>query len=255
MNCKLCFREWDTHLILPEVLLPCAHTFCNKCLNEISDSLSCPDCGSLICDRKLNSAVFELVDHKSSTLLNELCSHLNRVESSKSMLQLRYEMKLQNIGKKIENFEREIENQARSQTEIILSNQAKLRTFLETEKNKINRNLKAFMNEDELVPAKIELIKANIKSSTNLKTHQMQCFINDLKNVLEQRNAKLVEIENISLNFEFERNDLIIINSDKIVGQLVFRSNSDSNNSVNQAILGINTLSSEIIVLTEILKN
>jgi hypothetical protein len=132
------------------------------------------------------------------------------------MLQLSYEIKLQNIEKKIENFEREIENQARSQIEIILSNQAKLRTLLEIEKNKINGNLKAFINEDELVPAKIELIKTNLKSSTNLKTHQMKCFINDLKSVFEHRNAKLKEIENISLNFEFERNDLIIINSDKI---------------------------------------
>jgi len=243
MNCKLCFRAWDTDLIRPEVLLPCAHTFCSECLNQLSDSLSCPDCGNLICDRKINSAVFELVNQKSGRLLDDLLSHLDQLESSESRLQLSYEIKLQNIEKKIAIIEKKIENQVRSQIEVILSGQANLRNLLEKEKIKINHSLKACLYEDELVSAKIELIKSNLKSSANLSTFKINSFINDLRNVFKQRNAKLKRIETINLNLEFESNDLIIINSKKIVGQIVVSS--------DQIPQSINTLTSPIIVIIE----
>ena len=246
MNCKLCYRAWDLNLIRPEVLLPCAHTFCwlinsstwvihlqlninylflctflfSECLDECLD-LSCPDCGSLICDRKLNTAVYELIDQQSSALLHHLYSQLNRIESSESMLQINFELKQQNSKKQIETIEHEIERQVQKQLEMIFSNQARLREALEFEKNKINHKLNEFLMRDELHSAKLELIKSNLKNSTSLNAHKLESFLSDLNKILEHTKVKLNEIHALNLNVKFECNDLVIINSQNIVGQIV----------------------------------
>jgi hypothetical protein len=45
MNCNKCKRKYNTFDIKPQIIVPCCHIFCIKCLDR---SKLCPHCGSLI---------------------------------------------------------------------------------------------------------------------------------------------------------------------------------------------------------------
>ena len=63
MNCQVCLENFNTLDHKPYALIPCGHSFCLKCLNNLIEQF-CPKCRKEINEKILNYAIIDILDMK-----------------------------------------------------------------------------------------------------------------------------------------------------------------------------------------------
>ena len=61
MNCQICFENYNGNTNQPLVIIPCGHSFCKFCLENLNDSV-CPKCRRDITEKVLNYAILDVLD-------------------------------------------------------------------------------------------------------------------------------------------------------------------------------------------------
>ena len=82
-SCGICFLCYNTTTRRPMTCMPCSHTFCKKCLDEMlklhATSLKCPTCRTQISNQAPN---FELINELNSRRLQRNSSNISNNEST-----------------------------------------------------------------------------------------------------------------------------------------------------------------------------
>ena len=69
-DCQICFEPFDHSIRIPYSLSSCPHTFCLKCLDQLTTN-NCPKCNKLIKGKNLNMALLELIPKSEYDKLKE----------------------------------------------------------------------------------------------------------------------------------------------------------------------------------------
>lgn len=68
MKCNICFEDYNIINRKPMIVIPCAHTFCLNCLDELKKhDNKCPNDREIIINQKPNYALIDLLNSNSST--------------------------------------------------------------------------------------------------------------------------------------------------------------------------------------------
>jgi len=57
--CEICFSEFNHHKNKPLIIIPCCHSFCDSCLNQIKQK--CPKCSSCIKMKSVNWSLLNII--------------------------------------------------------------------------------------------------------------------------------------------------------------------------------------------------
>ena len=88
MNCKICFDNYSDYK-KPYSIFPCNHTFCIRCLNNLTD-LRCPKCRTIIRDKKPNYELIEILEFSSIKSENLSIEKTNDAVSTSVFKQNKY---------------------------------------------------------------------------------------------------------------------------------------------------------------------
>ena len=70
MECSICLELFDKEENRPFSIIPCMHTFCNKCLSKFSTTQLCPHCNKQIKSTSLNISLWDLINDWESNISN-----------------------------------------------------------------------------------------------------------------------------------------------------------------------------------------
>lgn len=67
MNCNICFEKYNKNEFAPTTCIPCGHTFCKKCIDEMKKqdaNLACPSCRQRVQAEKPCFAIIGILETK-----------------------------------------------------------------------------------------------------------------------------------------------------------------------------------------------
>ena len=76
MNCNICFEKYNKSETVPTTCIPCGHTFCKKCIDELKKQeiyLNCPSCRQRVTAEK---PCFAIIGNKLKYIAN-ICIDLH----------------------------------------------------------------------------------------------------------------------------------------------------------------------------------
>lgn len=212
MNCKLCLQDYNDSNRQPEILIPCCHTFCSSCLIK---KPSCPVCNHLIFDLKTNTAIIDALNQNSFSHQEKV----SQIESNLKSFYVDYNLKLRENIEKLNEIDDQITNRVNQLVEVLFQNHFTLKEQLQQCKSELKQQLSQILEtDDESIKNHLDLIKSNL---FHLDTTKKDHLNDDLDKIMHQVDSKLNDLEQFKFEIKFKQNDLIVKNSEDIVGRLV----------------------------------
>ena len=101
-QCSICMEVYNHKTVVPFLVTPCGHTFCQVCLSRLTDKTKCPNCRAHINDQVKNLAVLNLVNNaknlqetrlvltEANTLFEIFESTFKRVDTIQSEIKVKF---------------------------------------------------------------------------------------------------------------------------------------------------------------------
>ena len=198
-NCSVCFELYEGKGDRLPRILPCFHTFCEKCINELLDEnlFHCPDCKvphpveNGVKSFKLNKYVLSNIERTGMTTTNPegigkmLLYKLEKVRNSFD----EKELKLRQSGDKIINLNKTCSEDLERRKEEILKDvmdrfkemEEEMKKKTESESLTINKDL----NEIGSLKEKLELLEKKIEKNPQAARADCAVELAQLKNMAE----------------------------------------------------------------------
>ena len=75
MECAICYEKYNTNVNIPTLLLPCCHTFCSACKDELVQREFCPNCRQPITNTAINFALRDNISSSESSTALTISTH------------------------------------------------------------------------------------------------------------------------------------------------------------------------------------
>ena len=217
MNCNKCYAKYNTNDLKPEILWPCCHTFCSRCLSELKEQ-KCPDCSKQIIDKQINYLGLDLLD-QNKFMKETISEQLNKLNQSSKLFLLNHNKKNDDIQAKLAEIESSIQIQTNEKIDILLRNQNDLLYQVRNHGTQINIKLKQILTNEQQIELKIDELKSNLNSYEFIQ-NKFNTFTQDLKTFETKLDLKLNEINLIDLDFDFKANNSINSTAENNVGSI-----------------------------------
>lgn len=222
MNCEICFEFYNKDARRLMTILPCTHTFCSRCLNEIKKvKYKCPKCKKNITNEIPCYALLNILDNiainndANLELKQNIYDQLNGIKEIQEQLRSGCEYKLENVSNEISLIKTEINKRASKLISLIKINREKLLY----EADCIQSNLSDLLLESLLVIQDIKLEAHNINL---MKRNQLKGLKDELIRYKSELTYKINQLNEIAFNYEFEPNRDINYNK-SLIGDIGFK--------------------------------
>lgn len=217
MKCQICFNNYNHSEHKPYVLIPCTHTLCIRCLDDLSgDPKQCPLCTLTIKDYNPNWAILDMIPETNfGHLKYSLEKSLNESENIKKKLN---ELNKQNFKDTIVNLKevkQEISNHANYLIEMIQNSQNKLIGDVKNIESTLEIDLSNQVKYDQQLDFKIkETRKRLAKNELNeSQINSLSAYFSKLNTDLTTRITEKLELKN---EFKFQPNSSFQIQKESL---------------------------------------
>lgn len=167
MNCKGCVRQFNTVDSKPQLIIPCGHTYCFNCLENLP-AQKCPDCKQSIQQRRTNLFILELID-TDSIIKQKVNEYLNEIEQIIKQFYLNYKLKKNLIKNHFKSDLKSIAKFNKEQLNRLRLDVVKINKEIECNKTLLEDDL---LNQIQLIQMKDDLNE--IKMNLMLKMEQLE---------------------------------------------------------------------------------
>lgn len=232
MNCDICFEFYNKDERRPMTILPCTHTFCYQCLNELKKlKYKCPKCKKHITNEIPCYALLNLMDMKSdvySEFKQQIYERVKDIKETQEQLRSECEFKLEQTSNEISSIKSEINKRTSKLISLVKINREKLLY----EADCIQSNLSDII----LGNLYIQDIRLESNDLNSMKRGQLKSLIDELSRFQCDLNYKLNQLNETTFNYEFEPNrDLNYNNS--LIGEISYKSTLLANS--NKVLLSV----------------
>lgn len=216
MDCKVCFEKYDKFEHKPIVIMPCGHTFCQRCLFDLKNkAFICPTCRQEIKSKKPNYDLLEVLDmnlvvDSNGSLKQEITNLTKNINDSKVKFHLNCEQKLQENRTKFQLIKFEINQSTNQLINLIKENQEKLLYKADNIQNSLNQQIKIYLNDKSFDLKQLDL--------NQLPTNELTIFKDELNVIKEDLELKTNQLNDLVSKYEFKPNENSI--STKIIGDI-----------------------------------
>lgn len=199
MKCQICFENYNHSLNKPYVLIPCTHTICIRCLDDLMDEPKlCPVCTLTIKDRNPNWALLDLIpESNTDRLKHSLLKKLSETEDSKKKINNLNKQKFKEGLTSLKTVKKELTAHTNKLVEILLLNHDKLL-------NQVKQI------ETDLESQRFQTFKLDLNIDNKIKDTRKKLARNQLKetqiNVLQNYYTKVNDDLIMKLNNKTETN-------------------------------------------------
>ena len=206
MQCQICFEKFDHSKHKPYVLIPCTHTLCITCLNNLPDK-KCPSCTRVFMDKNPNWALLDLVGDSDYDLLKiQLERSFNEYDILKKKLNDVHQRKLEENNQKLNIIRNEITRRTNQLVNQLKENEKRLLN----ETQSIELLLTSSLNE---IASKLNRLNANLDNQIELNKKQLEA--NELTEL--QMNKLGQDLFNLNLEFTFKIDQIKKFNESDLV--------------------------------------
>lgn len=203
MNCNNCFNKYDSNESKPEIVWPCCHTFCSKCLDSLKEQV-CPECGKPIKERKINHLGLDILD-QSRFMKQTLNEYLNKINQQSQSFLVSYQKKNDDIQHALSEIENQITIQTNEKIDLIYRNQNELILQLRGKGTQINDSLKEMLVNIQKNALKLDELKAALNDS-NFIQNKFDSLNDELKSLEKKLNSISTQLDQVKIDFKFEKN-------------------------------------------------
>lgn len=205
MNCKKCFQKYDKIKHIPTILMPCGHSFCRTCIDELKKQIySCPVCYQCIISEKPNFELIEIIEQTAQLVDPNADFKIsiykldNQIKEFKDELEMKYFKKCKDNKDMVNSLKKEINLKTNHVIDFIFEQQKKLLHDVEHIENIINKSMAELVfNQKEIFnPEQLEFLSRN----------QLNLLNANLKSTEEELKSKLALLEKLNFNCEFKEN-------------------------------------------------
>ena len=191
-NCSVCFESYAAKgRVLPRIL-PCFHTFCDRCINDLmkKDKFRCPEC-------KVSHAATS--GAKSFKINKYVLSHLETVGNES--------MNKTSKSLKEEEFKNLLLESANSDIDVLTQKLEQLRTFKTEMKEKNEACLQRIDQTKDVIVAKMNKMKEDVRKATKFEALELSIKIGEVEETLMKvkdikdklENDKMVNVNELAL--------------------------------------------------------
>ena len=205
MSCKKCLNKYNKINKQPFILIPCGHTFCYHCINDLQ---KCYSCLSDINHKILNQDLFDLLNQDLYNLLSQreaANQKLNVLELKNKLVKLNVNLKSDMIQEKLKKTEKEIIRKTNEKVDIIYNDQNDLILSIRKEGTNLTYQLHEIKTKKKQNEIKLNNIKKNLDNSESNEINKIlesteQEIENNLKNLNDIDFESILKSNDCSLN-------------------------------------------------------
>lgn len=196
MRCQLCYSNYDHLKHRPYVLIPCTHTCCVKCLDDLDD-LVCPICKKIIHSRNPNWALLDLIPNQvaishTERLRKQLQLSIDQTEELKNKLNdLNKQCFKENVTN-IAELKKEITDRCHQLVSLVNECQEKMTNDAELIETNYEIERLNQIKHDHHIDTKIRETRKRLNKN-ELTDEQLQALINSFKKKCSELSTTIVE--------------------------------------------------------------
>lgn len=217
MKCQICFNNFDHSDHKPYVLIPCTHTLCIRCLDDLVDEpRQCPICSFQVKDRNPNWALLDLIpENNIDQLKYSLQKSLNETDELRKKLN---EINRKQFKDIVFNLKEVRENINENSEELInLINEYKSKLFIETKNIETNFEIDRLnqIKFDHILDLKIKETRRRL-AKNELNEMQINALRTYFSKTNSELNSRLGDTQEIKNQFEFIPNKNFFLQNDSM---------------------------------------
>lgn len=222
MNCDICYDDYNSNEKKPFTLVPCGHTFCIKCINSLmSREASCPNCRKKISEKIPNYGLvglleLNLVPDLNTDLKKSISLRQNEIKEAKEDYDLKFNKKLNESNKKIEQIKSQIVSHSDALIQTINQNKTDVLNEIQTHSSEFKQRLDS-LNSSQ---SEDEIIDYNWNDLSKLDRNELNNLLKNLYSIKSKFNSKLEELNRLGIDIQFKC-ELSVKPDSNLIGNLI----------------------------------
>jgi len=209
-DCIICFTRYNDSNRKPNLLIPCGHTFCEKCLKSIK---TCPTCRTAIERTGINYALIPSDQpgrpsasekHDDSLWISLKNYMINDIEERKNiLLKVKEETTNENI-KIFSSLRSQIQTEANEKYEHIFIETERLMRKCDEKEIEIKSEIEnIFLKNQDNIETELKLIKDKVENR-QFELNEIENYKNKSDHLKNELDKKSNEIRNIKINIKLD---------------------------------------------------